>query len=155
MAFRRLEEFENRLRRLSVVDIPRPRLVDRANPMEQYDAGQFRVRFHMTKDTARFIVDLIQEDLCSPIKRGSQLPPLYQFLAVLRFYCTDAFQIVTGDLHAISQPTISKLVKRVSVAIAKQRHLFIKFPTTQEDVNKTRAEFYEIASFPGIRKINN
>jgi hypothetical protein len=47
------------------------------------------------------------------------LPPIIQLAIVLRFYATGQFQITEGDLHGRHQSTVSRLVKKVSIAIAK------------------------------------
>lgn len=44
------------------------------------------------------------------------------------------FQTVCGDLHSISQPTVSRIVKRVSVLVANQYPRFVKFPVGQEAI---------------------
>ena len=102
----------------------------------------------MFKETAAYVVNIIADDLLSPLRRGVQLPPAVQFLVVLRFYATGSFQVLVGDVNLVCQPTVSNLVKRVSRALAKRRSLFLKFPD-QGNVNIVRQKFYQIAGFPG------
>ncbi|OXA65135.1 putative nuclease HARBI1 [Folsomia candida] len=140
-AFDRLRILERRIgRRRRIALIPHTRLRDRSDPMECFDAVQFKTRFHIFKDTALYIVDLIKGDLCAPLRRGTHIPPHIQFLIVQRFFCDGSFQLTTGDNYKVSQPTVSNLVKRVSTAIAKLRKKFIKYPTFAEAPVYNRAQ---------------
>jgi len=119
--FERLQRLEEQLeRRRRIFRIPRTRLRDRENPYEVYDDFQFKIRFHIFKDTALFITNIIREDIIAPLKRGTTLNPMIQFLITQRYYATGSFQIVSGDLINVCQPTVSNVVKRVSIAIDKQ-----------------------------------
>jgi len=149
---RRLEDRLNRRRRLQ--SIPVTKLADRSNPMENYNAQQFKQRYHMNKDTANYILNLIAVSLVSPLKRGCQIPPALQFLAVVRYYCTGSFQLVIGDFTTMHQSTISRLVRRVSIQIAKLRPNFIQFPNHNEAV-RVREAFFRIAGFPGKTRTSN
>lgn len=55
--------------------------------------------------------------------------------------------MITGDFISVSQPTVSRIVKRVSYLISLKIHLFIKFP---KNLGRIKEEFYTIAHFPGI-----
>jgi hypothetical protein len=146
----RLKRFERRIRRRRVISqIPVVRLKDRENPFENYNSAEFKQRYHMFKSTAHFLLELIGPKLISPLRRGCQLPPAIQFLAVVRFYCTGSFELVIGDYSGMSQSTMSKLIKRVSIQLATLRPRFIKFPTFAE-APEVRQRFYEIGHFPGL-----
>ena len=56
-------------------------------------------------------------------------------------------QIVIGDLVGISQPSVSRIIKRISYAIAALRPQYVKFPESMEE---TRRNFKKIANFPGV-----
>ncbi|XP_035715090.1 putative nuclease HARBI1 [Folsomia candida] len=157
-AFDRLRILERRMGRpRRIAQIPLTRLRDRSDPMECFDAIQFKARFHIFKDTALYIVDLIKGDLCASLRRGTHIPPHIQFLIVQRFFCDGSFQLTTSDNYKVSQPTVSNLVKRVATAIAKLRKRFIKYPTFAE-APVVRTAIYNIANdansgtrgFPGV-----
>lgn len=116
--------------------------------MESLDEVQFRRRFHMQKATVHFIFGLIKDDIQVPMKRGCHIPPLFQLCIAIRFYVTDAFQIVIGDLYKINQATVSRITARVSAAIAKHATEFIKYPSFAEAA-QVKAKFHEIGGFPG------
>ena len=145
MSLQHLHRFQTRLdRRERISRVPLVRLRDHQNPLEKYDAAQFKLRYHMNKDTAVFVTNLVSSNLSCPIKRGVHVPPV----AVVRFYCTGGFQLSNADLHSLSQPTISNLVSRVLKAISKLCSQFVKFPNHAE-AEKTRQAFYSIGQLPG------
>jgi len=147
--FERLRRVDERLaRQRRIRSIPRTRLMDRSNPMENYNALQFKRRYHMTKDTALYILNLVGPTLVSPLKRGCQIPPMLQLLAAARYFCTGSFQLVIGDYTTMSQSTISRVIKRVSISIAKLLPKYIRFPTHNEAL-RVREAFFRISGFPG------
>ncbi|CAI6377409.1 unnamed protein product [Macrosiphum euphorbiae] len=83
--------------------VPKRFIRDMQNPIDFYDDKEFFNRFRFSKTT---------------------------ILQMLRYYGTGNFQIVTGDLVGISQPTISRCVKDISRIIAIPT--FVKFPATLE-----------------------
>ena len=81
--------------------------------------------------------------------RGLPVPPLLQFLGTLRFNATGSFQSVIGDLFQVSQPAMSRIIKRVSTAIASQHRDFIKFPN-RDSLSSEKQKFMEIGGIPGV-----
>lgn len=88
--------------------------------------------------------------LACQTRRHSALPVYLQVVIALQFYATGCFQLTCGDLVHVDQSTVSRTVKRVSAAIAVQRHNFIKFPETVGEVRLAMESFYEIDSFPHV-----
>jgi len=145
----RLMELEERLqRRRRFGHIPIRKLRDRSNPMEVLDEMEFRVRFHMSKETTVFVYELVKKGLERPFKRGTQINPMLQLLIAFRYYATGTFQLVVGDLYNVTQPTVCRIVKRISLLIAQHSRSFIKLPNFIEAVD-VRRKFYEMAGFPG------
>ncbi|KAH1006028.1 hypothetical protein HUJ04_006910 [Dendroctonus ponderosae] len=58
--------------------------------------------------------------------------------------------MVNGDLRGVSQATVSQIEKKVSVALAENVKLFIKFPNTLRDQQKNISKFFAIVSFPSV-----
>ncbi|KAH7949067.1 hypothetical protein HPB49_004637 [Dermacentor silvarum] len=116
---------------------------DRLNPMEVYDEYEFLCRFRFSKSAVQQLLAML------PLRdntdgRGLPVPPLLQLLITLRFYGAGTFQIVTGDLVNVSQPTVSRVIERVSTMIA--RSLFpalVKFPSASE-VYRNRKGYFSI-----------
>lgn len=53
-----------------------------------------------------------------------------------------------GDFCGISQPTVHRIIHRVTAAIAGLRGEFIKFPQTEAEIRREQLGFYNIARFP-------
>ncbi|XP_021962175.1 putative nuclease HARBI1 [Folsomia candida] len=147
MTLSRLQDYEDRLERIHIV--PSRQLKDKSNPMESLSEHQFQSRYRLSKDATVFVADQIKNQLVSPLRRGVQIPPILQLLVALRFYAGGSFQIQVGDLAQLSQGTVSKLVKRVSGALAALRPHFIKYPNNNE-ANLVRQRFYTYGGFPGV-----
>ncbi|KAG0444913.1 hypothetical protein HPB47_013230 [Ixodes persulcatus] len=129
--------------------VPRPSVRDRENPMERYNDGQFLARYRFTKETLRELLAMLPLQV-SADNRSLPLPPMLQLLVTLRFYGAGAFQIVTGDLVNVSQPTVCRTVGVVTRLIA--RHLFkelVHFPDASQ-LNTVMREFFKMARFPGV-----
>jgi len=59
-------------------------------------------------------------------------------------------QRVTGDVHGISQPSVSRCVTAVSAALTRHASHYIHFPTTEPNQQKIISHFHEIAGFPNV-----
>ncbi|KAG8238376.1 hypothetical protein J437_LFUL018330, partial [Ladona fulva] len=55
---------------------------------------------------------------------------------------------VCGDLHGVSQSTVSVIIKTVSQDISSHLHEWITFPNTQQAFDKFKESFYNVAKFP-------
>ena len=60
--------------------------------------------------------------------KASNIPPMLQLLASLRFFATGSFQSIAGDLLHISQSSVGRIVGKAAKATAAHQH-FIHFPT--------------------------
>lgn len=130
--------------------VPRRRLRDRLNPMEVFSAREFLSRYRFTKATVASILESLPLE-ASSCNQGLPVPPMLQLLITLRFYGAGTFQVVTGDLVNVSQPTVCRVVKRVSFLIADT--LFprlVKFPGSDADFDDVMRDFYELKKFPGV-----
>lgn len=66
----------------------------------------------------------------------------------LRFLATGCFLQVTGDFCGVDKSTASRVVHKVTRAIANLKRNFIKMPSSEEELLATRQGFYDIARFP-------
>nr|CAI5823444.1 unnamed protein product [Callosobruchus analis] len=78
------------------------------------------------------------------------MSPITQLLHTLRYYATGAFLIAIVDAVGVSKSSASKIVKRVSLALARPSTRFIKMPQNEKDILKEKHAFYERGSFPTI-----
>ncbi|XP_062607335.1 putative nuclease HARBI1 [Saccostrea cucullata] len=72
-----------------------------------------------------------------------------QLLVCLRYLAKGDFQSECADLHGISQPTVSRIIGSVLLALDSELNN-VKFPTTNEEIIKTKTKFFNIANFPGV-----
>lgn len=69
-------------------------------------------------------------------------------LVALRFFATGSFLIVCGELVGVHYSTASRIVYKVSRAIARLSRRFIKMPRTAEEKAEVKRGFFRIARFP-------
>ncbi|XP_012565740.2 uncharacterized protein LOC101239627 [Hydra vulgaris] len=65
----------------------------------------------------------------------------------------DLYQRIFPDCDstaALSQPTISKIIRQFSMSLAKRVNEYIKYPTDPHVLNESRVNFYNVAEFPKI-----
>lgn len=80
--------------------------------------------------------------------RNNAVSPINQLLCTLRYYATGSTQLSAADFSGFSVSTANRIVHRVTSAIANLRPLYVKFPSTEEELVQTQREFYKIAAFP-------
>ena len=97
-----------------------------------------------------YILNILKDDIKEARdKRGYPIPPDVQPQVALRYYATGSFQIVCGDVCNVSQPSVSRIVRKVSNARAKKSKDFIVFPTGEAAIN-TQREFRSKFGFPYV-----
>ncbi len=123
---------------------------DRYNPLEKWDDVELYSKFRMTSHGLRDLTDLLSANLEAPTLRNQPIPPILQVCTALRFYATGSFQSVCADISEISQPSVSRIITRVTESIVRVVFpRYVKFPSNREVINVQR-QFYEISGFPGI-----
>ncbi|KAJ8972836.1 hypothetical protein NQ317_001096 [Molorchus minor] len=99
------------------------------------DLSFFR-RFRLRKPTAMQVLHQIEpmlefdNDLNSSVTTNSSV--INQLLTTLRYYACGNHQISIGDFIGMHQTTVSRIVKKVSYAIATLAPNYIKMPTPDE-----------------------
>lgn len=130
---------------------PRMRLVKpRNNLFNELDDIEFKKRFRLSKNTVEQVANML-DNVFEPIdQRNQPVSKLNQILITLRYFATGSFQINIGDHFNISQPTVSRIVARVTRSIAALRPHFIQMPHTDEHERQYVLKFFNIARLPGI-----
>ncbi|XP_046389383.1 putative nuclease HARBI1 [Ischnura elegans] len=148
-----LEAFVRRLERLAN---QHPRLEkryvrDAQNPFDFFRDREFLQRYRFPKEAVRGpLLEMVRPHFVRNSERGLPIPPVMKLLTALRFYATSSYQVVCGDLHGISQPSVSLIVKDVSRIFARRLPEYVKVPSTAEEVAQNALQFYEVAGFPGV-----
>lgn len=69
-------------------------------------------------------------------------------LVTLRFLATGSFLQVVGDFIGIDKSTASRIVNKVTRALARLRPQLINMPSTRDEISRVKQRFYTIARFP-------
>ena len=113
---------------IEIFETPIRRVVrDRSNPLEVFSDEEFKCRFRFRKETVLSLMQLLSADLEHGVPRNNFIPPILQITVTLRFYATGHFQITDGDLFGLSQPSVCRIIKRVSQAIASKKNTLSHF----------------------------
>ncbi|XP_063220149.1 putative nuclease HARBI1 [Bacillus rossius redtenbacheri] len=127
---------------------PRRYLRDGQNPCEFFSDIEFVKRFRFSKQIVMdTIVPLVAAD--NNDRRGLPLPPVLKVVIALRFYGSNSFQNVCGDLCHVNQATVSRIVKVVSAQLAEHLLEYVYFPGRQQ-LQEYHRQFYVNGGFPGV-----
>ena len=97
------------------------------------DSVEFRRTFRFSKPAVEAIVEMVHDQLLfDGGNKNYPVSPLQQVLVALNHYAGGQFQRTTGLCGGISQPTVCRIVKRVSVAICMHKAQHIKTPSLDE-----------------------
>ncbi|GBO01216.1 Putative nuclease HARBI1 [Araneus ventricosus] len=106
--------------------------------LDDYD---FRRRFRLTKEGVVELTLLIHEKLEIKSTLNNALSAVEQVLIALRFYAVASMQF------EVSQPTVSRVVLRVSEAIASLLPDYIYLPVNKEECQE---KCFDISGFPSV-----
>ncbi|KAK5648276.1 hypothetical protein RI129_003168 [Pyrocoelia pectoralis] len=143
--------FEDDLDLLEIIDYGFPRMnYTRSNYFHEMDEFNFYRRFRLTKQCCLNILPLIEETLEYPNNRNNSVSPMNQLLTTLRFYASAGHLITTADFAGMHVSTASRVIARVSDALAGLRLHYINMPETANESTTVKNDFFEIAAFPRV-----
>ena len=116
---------------------------------QELNDEKFYRRFRFSKDTVRYIIDLIRDEIEPITQRSHSIGADLQVFIALRFYAIGCFQETAGELSGVSQATVCRVVKRVSRCLAHLKRRFIYMPTGHERADVRRG-LRDIAGLPEI-----
>ncbi|XP_064462018.1 putative nuclease HARBI1 [Ornithodoros turicata] len=120
---------------------------DRLDPFRTWSDRGFRRRYRFSKDTVRYIIEVVRPDLQAS-EFNNAIPPDLQVLDTLRLSAKGSYQDDASHIHGFSQPTQSRIVRRISVALASRRVHFIKFPVLPAEQEDEKTQFLRRFGFP-------
>lgn len=82
--------------------------------------------------------------------RNKAVSPIQQVLIALEYYACGSFQRCVGDTAGVHKSSVSRIIYRVSKAIARMRAEWISMPETIEDMERTATDFYALSAFPKV-----
>ncbi|KAJ8927411.1 hypothetical protein NQ314_020130 [Rhamnusium bicolor] len=113
---------------------------ERPNHFTKWNDRDFKFRFRLSKQVVRIIIDEIRDDISSKTDRNHALSPEDMVFLTLRFLATGCFLQVTGDFCGVDKSTASRVVHKVTRAIAHLKRSFIKL--SEEDLISIRQGFF-------------
>lgn len=114
-------------------------LYERSNEVE------FRRRYRMTKATFDKLFDWIKNEIGDET-RGGRTSATNQLLICIRFYATGCYQEIYAENMTSSQPTICRIVHRISKILSAKLQEVVQFPTAERAEHVKRG-FQAIAGF--------
>lgn len=112
----------------------------------------FRKLFRLSREAARdFVNELLP--FMEQNRRATAIPNVLKIMTTLHFYAHGSYQKSIGkDYNSVlSQASVSRCITVVSTVITE--HLvqrYIKYPTTNLEINFVKQRFYQKFQFPGI-----
>lgn len=143
--------FENLSSSDSEEEQRRPRNIKtRISLIDELDEVEFQRRFRLSKDGVRRLINLLPDNFRPRNNKNHPISKTNQVLICLRYFAIASFQINIGDLFAVSQPTVSRIVAKISSAIAGLLPQFITMPANEDQLLHAVQSFYNIAGFPNV-----
>jgi len=100
-------------------------------------------RYRLNKEGLVYLEGMIGASLSPRTARHNSLSAIEKILITLRFLASGEYQINDGDLHQVSQSTVSKVITEVLQELASpvmiQEH--VRFPTSVHDLDSQVAQF--------------
>jgi hypothetical protein len=141
--------FEDDLEILYIINFGFPRQIyNSANHFANLDELSLFRRLRFTKNTTLALLELIEEELEFPSDINQSVSPITQLLTCLRYYATDGHLMVIADFTGMHTSTVSRIILRVSRAIASLGQTFIKMP--ERELQQTAQDFFVTARFPHV-----
>ena len=130
----------------------RPRVYRRRPDMlmDTYTDNEIRERYRFNRPNVEYICDLLHDDLARETNRNHALSVSTIVQAGLRFFATNSFQQVIGDVVGIHRSTCCKVVHEFSEAVCRHRAEFISLPRNDNDRDLIKKGFYEMGGMPGV-----
>lgn len=121
---------------------------DRVHPLDAYDDDEIRGKYRLTRELIIHLHDMIHEDLDPKTNRNHAVPAMLQIFCALRYYATGTFQSVIGEGLGLHRSTVSRIITKVTNAICRLKNHYIMFPRTQDAIQETKEDFYDLAGLP-------
>lgn len=130
-------------------EIPRrPRQFRQRLNMDISENATFREAFRVDMDVANYILLMIGSTIQRDTGRSNAVTARQQLLIALHWLGNGSQYHVMGSCHGIAEPTVCRIVHRVSMAICSRLFgQFVRWPNNSDDIPN---QFHAIAGFHGI-----
>ena len=130
---------------------PRKRRIYRRqlDPLESYTDCELRSRYRFGRRAINYIVELVAAEITPNTNRNHSVSAEMQVLVTLRFLASGSFLQVIGDTFlGFDKSTVSRVVRRVTQALAAKLGDFIRFPSTRAERDKIKQGLFRVGGFP-------
>lgn len=103
-----------------------------------------------TRDAVDDLCSLLHDDIERKTRRSNALTVEDQVLCGLQLLSSGSFQWMVGRSCGLSQPSASRAVTMVTEMLCKRTHDYIRFPTSQHEINAIKQSFHTFANFPNV-----
>lgn len=117
--------------------------------LNRYSDVECLERYRFRKRDLELLFGQIEHKFSLATSKLNSVEPFHQILIALRYYSTGSFQLTASDLLWCLQPTVSRIIARLSDALASLSRDYIQFPASDQ-FESTQDKFYDIASFPEL-----
>ena len=117
--------------------------------IDEFSDEELRSRYRFGRDSIEYLTEILEKDLQRQTKRNHALSPTLQILVALRFFASGSFLQIIGDTFGLPKSSVSRVVKDVSLALARKQKEFILWPSPAELLEVKRG-FYSKGRFPGV-----
>ena len=111
--------------------------------LDELTDEELRSRYRFGRESIKFLVEILKDDLQRQTRRNHALSPTLQVLVALRFFASGSFLQIIGDTVGLPKSTVSRIVTDVSKALVnKQEELstslqnLLKFKKSKEDFTR-------------------
>ncbi|KAM7306620.1 putative nuclease HARBI1 [Ixodes scapularis] len=122
---------------------------ERLNPLDVFDEFELQQRFRFGYDGIMYLVELLRPDLEPQTRRSQVVSTELQVIVALQFFATGNFLITAGDYVHVHVSTASRIVRKVTAALARRAERFIRWPNEAEAA-EVQQQFFEVAGFPSV-----
>ena len=136
---------------LSNSERPRKRRIYRRqlDPLESYTDCELRSRYRFGRRVINYIVELVAAEITPNTNRNHAVSAEMQVLVTLRFLASGSFLQVIGDTFlGFDKSTVSRVVRRVTQALAAKLGDFIRFPSTRAERDEIKQGLFRVGGFP-------
>jgi hypothetical protein len=97
--------------------------MDYDNPLDYLDDHDIIRKYRLSRPLKLDLCRMFEIELQRPTRKSRFFPVSIQIMIALRIFTTGSFQDVNGDIHNISQSSVSKITKDVTqclVSVCRQ-----------------------------------
>ena len=95
-----------------------------------------RKRYRIGRESIRFIAALIEDEVQPMTNRNHAISTAEQVLVALRFFASGSFLQVIGDTFGYDKSTVSRIVRKVALALASNTRTSSSFQQHKPRNNK-------------------